>query len=92
MAGPNGYKFKRQRQQQLFSLGGPLDIIAIDTLDSLSHTRLGKQFVVITTYQYSKLTRTIVTSSNSSTFVAYIFLKHSVIIYEIPNIMLTDNG
>lgn len=48
---------KDQRQLQLFPPGGHLEVIASDILGLFSRSMSEKQFVTITTDQYSKLVR-----------------------------------
>lgn len=87
-----GTKSRHQHKFELFPPSGSLEFVAVDLFGPLTRARSGKQFVIINTNSYSKLTRAIVTAKITTTQVANIFLNHWVIPYGIPETVLPDNG
>ena len=81
-----------QRHLKLFPAKGPLEYIAIDILGPLPRTKTGRQYVVVITDRYSKLTRAVPTAKITAPVVAAVVLEHWVIPYGIPNHILSDNG
>lgn len=66
--------------------------VAVDILGPLPRTRSGNEFVVINTERYSKRTRVIPTTKNTSTQVANISFSQCVIAYGIPDTIFSDNA
>lgn len=87
-----GTEFKYQFQQQLIPQSGLLEFIAADIFRLLLQAQPGSLFLAIITDRYIKLSYANPTPTISSPRVAHIFLNHSIILYRVPDIILSDNG
>lgn len=81
-----------QRPLQLFPASGPLDFVAMDILGPLPKNSQCIQYVLILTYQYSRLTQAISTSKTITTHIASLFFDHWIVSFGIPTFLPTDNG
>lgn len=72
-------------------LTGPLEYVAMDTLDAITKTIQGNQFLVVKTDRFKKLAKTIPTPKTKATTVPRIFLEHCVTNHGIPSKLITDN-
>lgn len=83
---------RQQRHLPLFPLIVPLELIAVGILGPLSQTEGEKQYVFIITDRNSKLTRAILTTKTSTSYVPTIIFDDWIIPYNIPSFLLIDNG
>lgn len=89
--GQNRTYGKRQRQPKLFLPEGPMKQ-AIDILEFVPRSKESKQFEVMMTDQYVKLTKAATTKQTNATTVARHLLEHWVEKYGTLPEPLTDNG
>ena len=87
-------RIKEQRNvypMKLFPAEKPLDFVAMDILGPLPRTKHGKQFILVVTDRFSKLTKTEALRTITSLSVAKAFCRIWVYNYDRPSVLLTDN-
>lgn len=87
-----GTEFKHVRQLEHFSPAGLFEFVAMDILWQQQNNETEKQFVVVITNGYKKLTRAIPTVKFKLTQVTHTFCNDPVIPYSIPDILLPYNS
>jgi hypothetical protein len=70
----------------------PLAFVAIDILGPLPKTVHGNRFLLVISYRFSKLTRTIPMRTTTASAVAEAFFTHWFFAYGPPKFLLSDNG
>lgn len=84
--------YHHERHLKLFPAPCSLGFVPIDIAIPFPKLSRGNQIVVVITYHYSKLTRSIPRANVTAAHVVLIFLNHLVISYGLPNYLLSDNG
>lgn len=77
---------------QLFHTSRPSGFVSINILGPLTEKSQGKRFTVLGTEYYNKLTRAISSPNIKALVVAPVFLEEQIVLNEISNTILPDNG
>ena len=68
-----------------------LEYITIDILGEISRTPRGNRYLLVMTYRYSKLTRTVPLRKSTAETVDQTFITHLVFVYGAPLQHFSDN-
>lgn len=79
---------RHQRWMQLLLPGGPLELVAVEILGSLTKKRKGNCFVIMMTDRYRKRTKAIPTVKTRTWEVETIFHKHWIAPYGVFDTVL----
>ena len=83
---------KNKNYLNLFLAEAPLEFFAIDILGELLRTPRGNRFLLVISYRFSKLVRTVPLKRITAVEVAKAFVHHWMLVYGPPLLLLADNG
>ena len=83
---------KNSKQKHLFPAKAPLEFVSIDILGDLITTSQGKRFLLVITDRFSKLVRTVPLKRITEAAIALELVRHWVLVYGPPALLLSDNG
>jgi transposase InsO family protein len=84
---------RKTMKLQLLPLSAPMELIAMNILGSLTQTDIVNRFLLVVTDIFSKLTRAYPLANTTADVVAKTFFDGWVAAgYDIPQVLLTDNG
>lgn len=88
----NSTKYFHWHKMQLFAASKPIDFAAMDIARSFPNRIRGREYILVITNPYSKLTRAIHRLKTTVTQAANLFMNHLLILYGIPANLLTGDG
>lgn len=83
---------KKTTMLKLFPPSKPLEFVALDLLGPLPMTTKGNRFILVIGDRYSKVTQAVPLAEITADNVAHAFVKHWILPYGVPLLVLSDNG